>query len=91
MKSYRVTTKAQFGWVRTQFLYLSGGVIPHRQGSSPNMILKTKKQTTTNMPPPDPLCSVKLLLRKVLPAQLLIICAAGNAGPDMAVLQARNL
>jgi hypothetical protein len=30
-------------------------------------------------------------LREILPARLLVVCAAGDTGPDMAALKARHL
>jgi hypothetical protein len=52
---------------------------------------KTEKQNNHKHAALDPFCSVELLLREVLSAGVLVICAAGDAGPDMAALRVRHL
>jgi hypothetical protein len=39
---------AQFGRAKTQFLYLGGGAIPHRQDSSPNKKKEKQPDKTAN-------------------------------------------
>jgi hypothetical protein len=50
------------------------------------------KQAQNNQhTPPNPICSIHILLREIPPARFLVICYAGDAGPDMPALQVRHL
>jgi hypothetical protein len=73
---------AQLIRARTQLLYVGGGAILYCQDGSPKTPSQNKKHNANHqLTALDPLRSVNILLREVLPAKLLVVSALGNAGP----------